>query len=71
MRAWWEDALIGTLATTVGTVIALAIVAVAGKAAGLFKRPIDFDTGRFVQVLAALIGVIAGLIGGVGAIVEK
>ena len=48
-----------------GTVAAAGVLAVAGRAAGLFDAPSDFDFRRFWEVAAgavALISVVLGMI---------
>jgi hypothetical protein len=65
VRVWWQDVFIESMGGLLGTVAAAGVLAVAGRAAGLFDAATDFDFRRFWEVAAgavALIIVVLGMI---------
>lgn len=62
MRAWWQDVLINTGGAALGAIIAAGVITVAGKVAGLFDAEVDFKPVEFLQIIAGLVGAVAGIV---------
>jgi hypothetical protein len=70
VRVWWQEVFIESMGGLLGTIAAAGVVAVAGRAAGLFDAASDVDFRRFLEVAAGALALIIVVLGMIAALAQ-